>query len=72
MLTILYFSFLLLAFQGYLDHFSRALHLEYSNRGIFVQSLLPFQVDSLTSLRLTSVMEPSSTLLEGVLRCCMF
>lgn len=27
-----------------MDHFSRALHLEYSSRGIFVQSLIPFQV----------------------------
>lgn len=53
MLTILFFSFLLLTFQGYLDHFSRAVHLEYGNRGIFVQSLLPFQVDLLTSLGLT-------------------
>lgn len=37
-------TFLLLTFQGYLDHFSRALHLEYSGRGIFIQSLIPFQV----------------------------
>lgn len=38
------FTFLLFTFKGYLDQFSRALHLEYSNRGIFVQSLIPFQV----------------------------
>lgn len=38
-------TILLLIFQGYLDNFARALHLEYSNRGIFVQSLIPFQVD---------------------------
>lgn len=37
------FTFLL-TFKGYLDQFSRALHLEYSDRGIFVQSLTPFQV----------------------------
>lgn len=36
----------LTASTGYLDHFSRALHLEYSNRGIFVQSLIPFQIAS--------------------------
>ncbi|XP_070781990.1 inactive hydroxysteroid dehydrogenase-like protein 1 isoform X2 [Enoplosus armatus] len=35
----------LTASTGYLDHFSRALHLEYSAKGIFVQSLIPFQVD---------------------------
>ncbi|XP_068198813.1 inactive hydroxysteroid dehydrogenase-like protein 1 [Antennarius striatus] len=34
----------LTASTGYLDHFSRALHLEYSGRGIFVQSLIPFQI----------------------------
>ncbi|XP_068610033.1 inactive hydroxysteroid dehydrogenase-like protein 1 [Brachionichthys hirsutus] len=34
----------LTASTGYLDHFSRALHLEYSGRGIFVQSLTPFQI----------------------------
>ncbi|XP_017286874.1 inactive hydroxysteroid dehydrogenase-like protein 1 isoform X2 [Kryptolebias marmoratus] len=34
------------AFTGYLDHFSRALHLEYSNKGIFVQSLIPFQLQA--------------------------
>ncbi|TMS12359.1 Inactive hydroxysteroid dehydrogenase-like protein 1 [Larimichthys crocea] len=36
----------LTASTGYLDHFSRALHLEYSGRGIFVQSLIPFQIAS--------------------------
>ncbi|XP_013889929.1 inactive hydroxysteroid dehydrogenase-like protein 1 [Austrofundulus limnaeus] len=36
----------LTAVTGYLDHFSRALHLEYSDKGIFVQSLLPFQIAS--------------------------
>lgn len=36
----------LTASTGYLDHFSRALHLEYSSRGIFVQSLTPFQIAS--------------------------
>ncbi|XP_029903496.1 inactive hydroxysteroid dehydrogenase-like protein 1 [Myripristis murdjan] len=34
------------ASTGYLDHFSRALHLEYGCRGIYVQSLIPFQVAS--------------------------
>lgn len=29
-----------------MDHFSRALHLEYSGNGIFVQSLTPFQIAS--------------------------
>ncbi|KAA8582845.1 hypothetical protein FQN60_015391 [Etheostoma spectabile] len=33
----------LTASTGYLDHFSRALHLEYGGKGIFVQSLIPFQ-----------------------------
>ncbi|KAM7368415.1 hypothetical protein PAMP_014637 [Pampus punctatissimus] len=37
---------MLTASSGYLDHFSRALHLEYSSRGIFVQSLIPFQIAS--------------------------
>uniref|UniRef100_A0A8C6UL70 Hydroxysteroid dehydrogenase like 1 n=1 Tax=Neogobius melanostomus TaxID=47308 RepID=A0A8C6UL70_9GOBI len=37
---------MLTASTGYLDHFSRALHLEYSSRGIFVQSLIPFQIAS--------------------------
>ncbi|KAJ8270730.1 hypothetical protein GJAV_G00118600 [Gymnothorax javanicus] len=34
------------ASTAYLDHISRALHYEYSHRGIFVQSLVPFSVDS--------------------------
>ncbi|XP_074541223.1 inactive hydroxysteroid dehydrogenase-like protein 1 [Halichoeres trimaculatus] len=34
----------LTASTGYMDHFSRALHLEYSSRGIFIQSLIPFQI----------------------------
>lgn len=37
---------MLTAATGFLDHFSGALHLEYSNRGIFVQSLIPFQIAS--------------------------
>ncbi|XP_051908732.1 inactive hydroxysteroid dehydrogenase-like protein 1 [Hippocampus zosterae] len=37
---------MLSAATGYLDQFSRSLHLEYSARGIFAQSLLPFQVAS--------------------------
>ncbi|XP_044024861.1 inactive hydroxysteroid dehydrogenase-like protein 1 [Siniperca chuatsi] len=36
----------LTASTGYLDHFSRALHLEHSSKGIFVQSLIPFQIAS--------------------------
>ncbi|XP_022071203.1 inactive hydroxysteroid dehydrogenase-like protein 1 [Acanthochromis polyacanthus] len=36
----------LTACTGYLDHFSRALHLEYSGKGIFIQSLIPFQIAS--------------------------
>nr|AFK11381.1 hydroxysteroid dehydrogenase like 1 [Callorhinchus milii] len=32
--------------KAYLDHFSRALHYEYSSKGIFVQSLMPFYVAS--------------------------
>ncbi|XP_028997331.1 inactive hydroxysteroid dehydrogenase-like protein 1 [Betta splendens] len=36
----------LTASTGYLDHFSRALHLEYYGKGIFVQSLIPFQIAS--------------------------
>ncbi|XP_056150002.1 inactive hydroxysteroid dehydrogenase-like protein 1 [Lampris incognitus] len=36
----------LTASTGYLDNFSRALHLEYGCKGIFVQSLIPFQVAS--------------------------
>ncbi|XP_077600304.1 inactive hydroxysteroid dehydrogenase-like protein 1 isoform X1 [Stigmatopora nigra] len=34
----------LTATSGYLDHFSRALHLEYGAKGVFVQSLIPFQI----------------------------
>ncbi|XP_028254231.1 inactive hydroxysteroid dehydrogenase-like protein 1 [Parambassis ranga] len=34
----------LTASTGYLDHFSRALHHEYSSKGIFVQSLVPFEI----------------------------
>ncbi|KAG5846656.1 hypothetical protein ANANG_G00117310 [Anguilla anguilla] len=34
------------ASTAYLDHISRALHYEYSRRGIFVQSLVPFGVAS--------------------------
>ncbi|XP_075893674.1 inactive hydroxysteroid dehydrogenase-like protein 1 [Nelusetta ayraudi] len=37
---------LLTASAGYLDQLSRALHLEYSDRGIFVQSLIPLQIAS--------------------------
>uniref|UniRef100_A0A1A8HDR9 Hydroxysteroid dehydrogenase like 1 n=1 Tax=Nothobranchius korthausae TaxID=1143690 RepID=A0A1A8HDR9_9TELE len=36
----------LTAFTGYLDNFSKALHLEYSGKGIFIQSLIPFQIAS--------------------------
>ncbi|XP_054617420.1 inactive hydroxysteroid dehydrogenase-like protein 1 [Dunckerocampus dactyliophorus] len=36
----------LTASAGYLDYFSRALHVEYSGRGIFAQSLIPFQIAS--------------------------
>ncbi|KAK5622349.1 hypothetical protein CRENBAI_004951 [Crenichthys baileyi] len=36
----------LAAFTGYLDNFSRALHFEYSDKGIFVQSLIPLQIAS--------------------------
>lgn len=36
----------LTAFTGYLDHFSRALHHEYSGKGIVVQSLIPLQIAS--------------------------
>ncbi|XP_049642733.1 inactive hydroxysteroid dehydrogenase-like protein 1 [Suncus etruscus] len=32
------------ASKAYLDHFSRALQYEYSSKGIFVQSLIPFYV----------------------------
>ncbi|XP_060907604.1 inactive hydroxysteroid dehydrogenase-like protein 1 [Labrus mixtus] len=44
----------LTASTGYMDHFSRALHFEYSSRGIFVQSLMPFQIAK-------SELEPSSS-----------
>lgn len=44
----------LTAATGYLDHFSKALHMEYSGRGIFVQSLIPFQMAS-------SEQQPSSS-----------
>ncbi|XP_078101584.1 inactive hydroxysteroid dehydrogenase-like protein 1 [Sander vitreus] len=44
----------LTASTGYLDHFSRALHLEYGGKGIFVQSLIPFQIAS-------SEQQPSSS-----------
>ncbi|XP_005930536.1 inactive hydroxysteroid dehydrogenase-like protein 1 [Astatotilapia calliptera] len=44
----------LTASTGYLDHLSRALHLEYSSKGIFIQSLLPFQIAS-------SEQQPSSS-----------
>ncbi|KAJ0061215.1 hypothetical protein NL108_013522, partial [Boleophthalmus pectinirostris] len=37
---------MLTASMGYLNHFSQALHLEYRSRGIFVQSLIPFQIAS--------------------------
>ncbi|XP_061756883.1 inactive hydroxysteroid dehydrogenase-like protein 1 isoform X1 [Nerophis ophidion] len=37
---------MLTASTGYLDHFSRALHLEYGGRGIFAQSLIPFKIAS--------------------------
>ncbi|XP_034556128.1 inactive hydroxysteroid dehydrogenase-like protein 1 [Notolabrus celidotus] len=50
----------LTAFTGYMDHFSRALHLEYSGRGIFVQSLIPFQIAS-------SGLQPSSSSLTAPL-----
>lgn len=36
----------LTAFAGFLDHFSRALQFEYSDKGIFVQSLIPLQIAS--------------------------
>ncbi|XP_004083931.1 inactive hydroxysteroid dehydrogenase-like protein 1 [Oryzias latipes] len=34
------------AVSGYLDSFSRALHLEYGTRGVFIQSLIPLQIAS--------------------------
>ncbi|XP_068433228.1 inactive hydroxysteroid dehydrogenase-like protein 1 [Clinocottus analis] len=48
----------LTASTGYMDHFSRALHLEYSGKGIFVQSLTPFQIASSEQQPLSST--PSS------------
>nr|XP_020471049.1 inactive hydroxysteroid dehydrogenase-like protein 1 isoform X2 [Monopterus albus] len=45
----------LIASTGYLDQFSRALHFEYSSKGIFIQSLIPFQIAS-------SRRQPSSSL----------
>lgn len=36
----------LTACAGYLDHFSRALHHEYSSKGLIIQSLIPFQIAS--------------------------
>nr|XP_046228765.1 inactive hydroxysteroid dehydrogenase-like protein 1 [Scatophagus argus] len=50
----------LTACTGYLDHFSRALHLEYSGRGIFVQSLIPFQIASNGQQPSSSSSTPSS------------
>uniref|UniRef100_A0AAV2KGE2 Inactive hydroxysteroid dehydrogenase-like protein 1 n=1 Tax=Knipowitschia caucasica TaxID=637954 RepID=A0AAV2KGE2_KNICA len=38
---------LLTSSMGFLDQFSYALHLEYKSKGIFVQSLLPFQIASI-------------------------
>ncbi|CAG12961.1 unnamed protein product, partial [Tetraodon nigroviridis] len=49
------------ACTGYLDQLSRALHFEYSDRGIFVQSLTPFQL-ALTERQPSS---PSSSSLTG-------
>ncbi|XP_069028473.1 inactive hydroxysteroid dehydrogenase-like protein 1 [Embiotoca jacksoni] len=45
---------------GYLDHFSRALHLDYGGKGIFVQSLMPFQIAA-SEPRPSSSSSPSST-----------
>ncbi|XP_029984952.1 inactive hydroxysteroid dehydrogenase-like protein 1 [Sphaeramia orbicularis] len=53
----------LTASTGYLDHFSRALHLEYSRSGIFVQSLIPFQIAS--DERQPSSSSSSSSCREG-------
>ncbi|KAG7282568.1 hypothetical protein CRUP_018687 [Coryphaenoides rupestris] len=36
----------LFASEGFLENFSRALHLEYGDKGIFIQTLTPFQVSS--------------------------
>ncbi|XP_067338064.1 inactive hydroxysteroid dehydrogenase-like protein 1 isoform X2 [Channa argus] len=49
----------LIASAGYLDNFSRALHLEYSDKGIFVQSLMPFQIASGRQQPLSSPSQPS-------------
>ncbi|XP_042359388.1 inactive hydroxysteroid dehydrogenase-like protein 1 [Plectropomus leopardus] len=49
----------LTASAGYMDHFSRALHLEYGGRGIFVQSLIPFQITSSEEQQSSST--PAST-----------
>lgn len=53
----------LTASTGYLDHFSRALHLEYSRSGIFIQSLIPFQIAS--DERQPSSSSSSSSCREG-------
>ncbi|NXJ18786.1 HSDL1 protein, partial [Dicrurus megarhynchus] len=34
------------ASKSYLDYFSRALHYEYASKGIFVQSLIPFVINT--------------------------
>ncbi|KAK2856018.1 hypothetical protein Q5P01_004753 [Channa striata] len=49
----------LVASAGYLDNFSRALHLEYSDKGIFVQSLIPFQIASGRQQPSSSPSQPS-------------
>lgn len=49
----------LTASTGYLDHFSRALHLEYSGKGIFIQSLIPFQIALSGQQPSTSTSSPS-------------
>lgn len=49
----------LTAATGYLDHFSRALHLEYGGKGIFVQSLIPFKVASSGRQPSSSSLTPS-------------
>ncbi|XP_008287244.1 inactive hydroxysteroid dehydrogenase-like protein 1 [Stegastes partitus] len=53
----------LTASTGYLDHFSRALHLEYGGKGIFIQSLIPFQIAS--SRQQPSSSSSSSSSSEG-------
>lgn len=55
----------LTAFTGYLDHFSRALHLEYSNKGIFVQSLIPFKIASSGRQPSSSSSSSSSSTQQG-------